>query len=122
MNSLPFDWQARRFVEINLNFFILEGLIVPDLSDEDFEALALAAARLSCVDDRFAEFAESFGIEPGPLPEEERQRLRVDIDARVARSWGLTSNDLDVLLLDFSVDAVPPDYRRALHARLEELR
>ena len=26
MNSLPFDWQARRFVETNLNFFILEGL------------------------------------------------------------------------------------------------
>ena len=30
MNSLPFDWQARRFVEANFNFFILESLIVPD--------------------------------------------------------------------------------------------
>ena len=29
MNSLPFDWQARRFVETNLNFFILELLTVP---------------------------------------------------------------------------------------------
>ena len=27
MNSLIFDWQARRFVEANLNYFILEGLL-----------------------------------------------------------------------------------------------
>ena len=40
MNSLPFDWQARRFTEVNLNFFILEGLVVPDLGDEDFEVIS----------------------------------------------------------------------------------
>src|SRR5205807_7663413 len=32
MNSLAFDWQARRFVETSLNFFILEGLRLPELS------------------------------------------------------------------------------------------
>ncbi len=122
MNSLAFDWQARRFTETNLNYFILEGLVVPDLSDEDFEVIAQAAAQLSCVDDRFADFAASFCIEPGPLPDEERERLRVDIDARVARSWELTSNDLDVLLRDFTFDAVPAEYRGKLHDRLEALR
>lgn len=122
MNSLPFDWQARRLVESHVNYFILEGLIVPDLSDEDFDAIALAAARLSCVDDRFADFAESFGIEPVPLPDEERQRLRVNIDARIARSWGLSTDDLDVLLRDFTRDAVAPEYRRALHEQLRALR
>jgi len=121
MNSLPFDWQARRFVEINLNFFILEGLVVPDLSDEDFESIANCAARLSSVDDRFAEFAASFGIDPGPLPDEERQRLRIEIDARVARSWTLTDQDLDVLLDDFTIDAVSTEYRQRLRARLAEL-
>ena len=34
MNSLPFDWQARRYVEINLNFFILEALKIPEFDDE----------------------------------------------------------------------------------------
>ena len=120
MNSLPFDWQARRFVEINLNFFILEGLVVPDLSDEDFEAVADDAARLSCVDERFAEAAEAMGMEPGPLPDDERERLRVEIDARVARSWRLTPDDLAVLLADFTLDAVPTDYRRALTERLAD--
>ena len=44
MNSLLFDWQARRFAEIHMNFFILEALTVPDLSDNDFEGIAHAAA------------------------------------------------------------------------------
>ena len=38
LNSLPFDWQARRFVETHLNFFILEGLELPNCSDEDYSA------------------------------------------------------------------------------------
>jgi hypothetical protein len=121
MNSLPFDWQARRFVESHVSYFILEGLIVPNLSDEDFESLAVSAARLSCVDDRFVEFAGSMGIDAGPLSDSERQRLRVEIDARVARAWRLAGHDLDVLFSDFTLDAVPAEYREELRARLAEL-
>jgi hypothetical protein len=121
MNSLPFDWQVRRFVEINLNFFILEGLTVPDLDGEDLAAVARAAARLSCVDERFAELAGTVGVEAGPLGQDERERLRAEIDARVARGWSLTAGDLDVLLADFTLEAVPAAYRRRLHARLAEL-
>jgi hypothetical protein len=121
MNSLPFDWQARRFTEVNLNFFILEGLVVPDLADEDLEVIARAAARLSCVDDRFTEFAQSTDMETGPLDDEEYERLRVEIDARVARAWRLNDADLSVLLADFSLGAVPAAYRQHFAARLAEL-
>jgi len=121
MNSLPFDWQARRFVEINLNFFILEGLVVPDLIDEDHDAIGECAARLSCVDERFSEFAESVRIDPGPLSADERDRLRIEIDARVARAWALTVEELDVLLSDFTLNAVPAEYRQRLRTRLAEL-
>jgi hypothetical protein len=121
MNSLPFDWQARRFVEINLNFFILEGLVVPDLAGEDLAVVARSAARLSCVDGRFAALAGAVGVEAGPLGEDERERLLVEVDARVARGWSLTAGDLDVLLADFTPDAVPAAYRRRLRARLAEL-
>jgi hypothetical protein len=121
MKSLPFDWQARRYVEINLNFFILEGLVVPDLDDGDLAVVAAAAARLSCADGRFTELARAVGVEAGPLGDGERERLRVEIDARVARGWSLTAGDLDVLLADFTLDAVPPGYRRRLVARLAEL-
>jgi hypothetical protein len=121
MNSLPFDWQARRYVEINVSFFILEGLVVPDLDDRDLAVVAGAAARLSCADGRFAELARAVGVETGPLGDGERERLRVEIDARVARAWSLTPADLDVLLADFTLDAVPPGYRRRLATRLAEL-
>jgi hypothetical protein len=121
MNSLPFDWQARRFVEVHVSFFILEGLVVPNLDDSTVDVIAMCAARLSCVDDRFDAFAESFDIDPGPLPDEERERLRVEVDAQVAAAWGLTGEDLEVLLSDFTVDAVPPAYRRLLSQRLDEL-
>lgn len=106
MNSLPFDWQARRFVEINVNFFILESLIVPRLTEEDFHAVARSAARLSVVNSRFAEFAEATGVECGPLDQEEHQRLLVEIDARVARAWDLTTDDLTFMFEDFTKDAV----------------
>ena len=121
MNSLPFDWQARRFIEIHANFFLLEGLYLPDLSDAEFEAISHAAARLSAVDDRFAEFAAATGVEYGPLTPTERTRLRVEIDARVARAWNLTTTDLQVIFRDFTEDAVTPAYRAALVERLEAL-
>lgn len=121
MNSLPFDWQARRFVESHVSFFLLEGLRLPSLPDGDLEEVALAAARLSCPDERFADFAAALGIAARPLPGEERERLRVEIDARCCRAWGLDGGDLDVVLADFSPAAVPAGYRRRLASRLAEL-
>jgi hypothetical protein len=121
MNSLPFDWQARRFVELHLNFFILEGLVVPDLDERALAVVASSAARLSCVDERFSELAAAVGVEVGPLAEDQRARLRVEIDAQVARAWSLTAEDLEVLLADFTPQAVPPAYRRRLAERLAEL-
>ena len=121
LSSRPLDWYARRFVEINLNFFILEGLVVPNLEDEDLDAVGMAAARLSCVDDRFADFASSVGVDVGPVDDEERNRLRAEIDGRIARAWDLNDRDLDVLFRDFTTDAVSPEYRERVRARLREL-
>ena len=118
MNSVAFDWQARRFVETHLNFFVLQGLCLPPLSDEDFDAIAGASARLSCADERFADFASAVGIEPRELNAEEREQLRVEIDARVAHAWKLTADDMHLILRDFTLDAVPLRYRERLLVRL----
>lgn len=112
MNSLPFDWQARRFVETNVNFFILEGLRLPELTDAGYERIARNAARLSCVDDRFADFAEATGVEYGLLHEDERDELRAENDALVAQAYGLSEKDLELVFSDFTLDAVPEDYRK----------
>ncbi|MEJ7764439.1 MAG: hypothetical protein WKF86_02990 [Acidimicrobiales bacterium] len=118
LNSVPFDWQARRFVEINLNFFILEGLVVPRLEEATQLELARAAGRLSSVDDRYTEVAESLGVDVGPVPPAERLRLRAHIDATVARAWGLDRAEVEVLLADFTVGAMPIEHRRLM---LDEL-
>ena len=47
--------------------------------------------------------------------------LRVKIDARVARAWGLTPDDLQVIYDDFTFNALPPFCRSHLSRRLEEL-
>ena len=122
LNSIVFDWQARRFVETNLSYFILEGLRFPTLSDEAYDTIVPAAARLSCPDERFADFAEACGVDYGPLDPAERERLRVEIDARVAHAWGLDGEELELVLSDFTFDAVPEAYREPLRTRLAELR
>jgi hypothetical protein len=121
MNSLPFDWQARRFVETSVAFFILEGLRVPSLDEDDYASIARSAARLSCPDERFTEFAAATGVEVGPLSVDEHDALRCEIDARVVHAWGLDAADLETIFGDFSLDAVPEAYRQLVRDRLAEL-
>ena len=121
LNSLAFDWQARRFVEIHLNFFVLEGLRIPDLDDITLDALAEASARLSCQDGRFTDFATAVGVDVRPLDEEQRTALQAEIDARVAHAWGLGLPELEVVFRDFTIAAVPAAYRERVRARFAEL-
>lgn len=111
MNSLPFDWQARRFIELH----------VSSLTDDAYARIARAAARLSTVDDRFADFARETGVECGPLLDVDRTELRLEIDARVARAWGLGPDDLGVIYEDFTHSALPPAYRTRLSRRIRAL-
>lgn len=111
MNSLPFDWQARRYIETHLNFYVLDLLCFPADGEVDHEGIARRAARLSCTDERFAESAEEGGADCGPLFEPERDHLRAEIDARVAHAYGLTDDDLRFIFTDFTERAVTPAYR-----------
>ncbi len=120
MNSLPFDWQARRFVESHVSYFILEGLRLPEFTDAQYEQIARAAARLSCVDDRFAAFAEATGVDHGRLSEEDRDELRAEIDALVAHAYGLDADELELVFSDFTLDAVPEDYRQLVRRRFAD--
>ena len=121
LNSLAFDWQARRFVEINLNFFILEGLRVPDARRRDLRRARRAAARLSCPDERFADFAAATGVEVGPLDDDERDGC-APRSTRASRTPGASTRDeLEVVFSDFTLDAVPPAYRELVRERFAAL-
>ena len=117
MCSLPFDWAARRRVEINMNFFILNGLPVPRVGPGDAladRAIELAA-RLACVDRQFAPFAEACGVPTGSLADEDaRDDAIAELDALVAAMYGLDSSNLEVIFEDFTLDAVPLERRNAV--------
>ena len=121
MNSLPFDWVARRYVETNLNYFILNMLTLPPPDNTPWERVGTLAARLSCVDLRFADFAAEAGVECGPLSDAEHWDMRAEIDALVARAYGLTEDELRFIFSDFTENAVSPAYRTQVLTKFELL-
>jgi hypothetical protein len=120
LNSLPFNWQARRLVEISLNYFVLYFLRVPELPLADVRAQRIGelAARLNSVDDRYQPWAEAIGIECGPLSDVERLECRAELEAEAAKAYGLSADDLELVFSDFTDRALSPDLRAAIRARL----
>ena len=121
MNSISFNWVARRYIEAHVNFFILNSLTFPPSEDTPWERIGKLAARLSCVDDRFAEFAAEAGVECGPLTDAERDDMRAEVDALVARAYGLTLDELRFIFSDFTVRAVTTAYREQVLSKFESL-
>ena len=121
LNSIPFDWQARRFVETTLNYFILNGLTFPLPANTAWQRIGELAARLSCVDERFARFAAEAGVECGPLTDAQLNDMRAEIDALVARAYDLTEDELRFIFTDFTENAVSSVYRRQVLEKFEGL-
>ena len=121
LNSIPFDWIARRYVESHLKYFILNMLCFPRWRDINWQRIGELAARLSCVDDRFADFASEAGVNYGPLTDAQRDDMRAEIDALVAQGYGLDIDELQFIFTDFTLDAVPEKYRELVIAKFEAL-
>ena len=121
LNSIPLDWVARRYVESHLNFYVLNMLTFPPPDSTPWERIGALAARLSCVDLRFADFAAEAGVECGPLTEAEHWDMRAEIDALVARAYGLTEDELRFIFTDFTENAVSPAYRKQVLRKFESL-
>ena len=120
-NSLFFDWLSRRYIELHLKYFILNSLTFPPLGDADWPRISRLAAELSCVDERFAKFADEAGVDWGLLPEYQRMDKRAEIDALVAHAYGLTADELRFIFTDFTERAVSPAYRELVIEKFEAL-
>ena len=121
LSSTPFDWLARRYIETNLTYFILDGLTFPPSDNTPWGRIGRLAAELSCVDERFAEFAAEARVEWGPLTGAQRSDKRAEIDALVARAYNLTEDELRFIFTDFTENAVSPAYRRLVQEKFESL-
>ena len=121
LNSVPFDWIARRYVETNLNFYVLNMLTFPPPDNTPRESIGTLAARLSCVDERFADFAAEAGVDCGSLTDAERNDKRAEIDALVAHAYGLAKDELRFVFTDFTENAVSLAYREKVLEWFERL-
>lgn len=94
--SLALDWYSRRFVEVNMNFFIFNPFPVPRPSTGDAlrQRVIALAGRLSTPDDRFAEWAGAVGVEWGVLQPDEKEDMIHELDAVVAHLYGLSEPQL----------------------------
>ena len=105
LSSMILDWYARRFVELHMNFHILNSLPVPDASpatDPVAARVAEITGRLAAVDDRFAEWAAAAGVPVGSANDEPtRSELIYELDACVARLYDLDETDLEVIYTTF---------------------
>ena len=94
--SIPLDWYARRFVETNVNFHILNPFPIPRPERDDARWLRVVelAGRLACPDDRFATYAEAIDVACGPLAAHEKDDMIHELDAVAAHLYGLSETQL----------------------------
>jgi hypothetical protein len=96
LSSLPLDWYARRFVEVNISYFIVNPLPVPRPGRDHplWQRVVALAGRLASPDDRFAGWAATLGVAAGPLSPDEKADMIQELDAVVARLYGLSESQL----------------------------
>ena len=96
LSSIPLDWYARRFIEVNVTFYLLNPFPVPRPSRKDklWRRTVELAGRLAAADARFAEWAKAVGVEFGPLEVDEKEAMIFELDAVVAHLYGLSEAHL----------------------------
>ena len=102
-NSFVFDFLIRARVSANLSFFYVYQTPVPaDYHNNIANKIKQIAARLSAPDERFRELAEALGVPFGPLTMKERLEMTAELNALAARHYGLSREELSVILESFS--------------------
>ena len=103
LSSIPLDWYARRFVEINVTFHHFNPFPVPRPTQDNpfWHRVVQIAGRLGAPDDRFAEWAEAVGVKHGEIEPELKQDMIHELDAVVAHLYGLSKEQLSHIFETF---------------------
>ncbi len=107
-NSFSIDWIVRNKVSNNLSTFFIYELPIPRYSNKEpfFNEIIERAAKLICTTPEFDDFAKEVGLgshENGVTDDAGRQRLKNEIDAYVAKIYGLTRAELVHILFNFPI-------------------
>jgi len=118
MGSIPLDWYARRFVEVNVNYHILNPFPIPRPTRDNplWRRVVEIAGRLGAPDDRFANWAEKVGVDHGLIAPDKKQDMIHELDAVVAHLYGLNADQLSHIFETFHEGW---DYQERLEKTLE---
>ena len=104
INSFVADYFIRQKVSANVTMFNFLEIPVPRLSSgKDFEAIVRKVAQLVCTTDEFSELVKTTEIEKGLTNENERALARAQLDAMIAKIYGLTKEELAYILTKFPI-------------------
>ncbi len=111
--SLPLDYAARQKIGgVNLNFFIVKQLPVlapTQFSGVDLKFIAERVAQLTCTTEGLQGWARELDVAIRPaLPVDMRAAVRAELDAYLARLYGLSRDELRFVLDPHDVSG--PDY------------
>lgn len=105
LSSIPLDWYARRFVEVNLNFYIINPFPIPRPTRQDilWQRVVVLAGRLASPDKRFSTWSKAVGVDFGILAEDEKENMIFELDAVSALLYGLKESQLVHIFETFHV-------------------
>ena len=119
-NSFTFDWLIRQKAATHLSLYILDALPVPSLDEKACQVLARGALALSCNHQGYVALWKDQTAADLILPSQDslelRWRLRAQIDAVIARAYGLKRQYYVHLLQSFSQRSFPDAALRCLEA------
>lgn len=103
MSSIPFDWIARRWVELNFTFEVLENMPVPTFAENALcNQIVEIAGRLAAIDNRFSDWAASVGVEAGTASDSGIKLQLIDeLDALVAHAYRLSREQVGYVFSSF---------------------
>lgn len=94
-NSIPFDWMLRRVITTTINYFLLQSIPMPKLVEDGlpWKKLLACATELATLDTAGA----------SSTTWDRMAALRAEIDAEVAVAYGLSVEDMALMLDDFPI-------------------
>jgi hypothetical protein len=103
LSSIPLDWYARRFVEANMNYHILNAFPIPRVKEDNSlkQRTIELAGRLAAVDSRYENWADKIGVEHGAIDDKQRQNMIYELDAVVGILYGLSKEQMRVVFETF---------------------
>jgi hypothetical protein len=96
LSSRVFDWAARRYAEIHMNFFVLNPLPVPTMRESDplVDRAHEIAGALSCQQEELATWAKLLGRPIERVDTATHADHEAELDAVVGHLYGLDEEDL----------------------------